>query len=195
MFRSIILSTLCSLLFFAGCKKGEDDPFISLSGRKARMAGSWELTSCALQLDSKEVDTLITQVFQLRTGGLDVVSTTNGVTTNYLFKYSLHLNMAKDGSFDFTENIGNTQLKASGRWSFNSGAGESKKKSDVVYIISDLQNGATGNFALFNRGNTNVEYFIRELRNKKLVLETSSFIFLNSNGDFMGMKGILEFTQ
>ena len=58
-----------------------------------------------------------------------------------------------------------------------------------------MEKGATNDVLLFNRTNTNFEYFIRELRNKKLVLETSSYMYADVNGDFQGMQGYFIFEQ
>lgn len=41
----IILVLLGTVLSFNSCKKGENDPFLSLSSRKARLTGEWKLTA------------------------------------------------------------------------------------------------------------------------------------------------------
>ena len=41
--KNFIVFALLSVTILA-CKKGENDPFLSLSSRKARLAGEWKLT-------------------------------------------------------------------------------------------------------------------------------------------------------
>lgn len=42
MHKPLLLLFAC-VLAFAGCRKGEDDPFVSLRTRKARICGAWQL--------------------------------------------------------------------------------------------------------------------------------------------------------
>jgi hypothetical protein len=195
MSRSLVLLAFSCLMILTACKKGVDDPAFSLLSRKARMAGSWQLSSAHLKVNGTAAGKISTYEYDVKGSDLTLTVTTAGSSTVYVTQFSLTVNMSKDGSFDFNEKLGSSEIKASGRWSFNSGAGESKKKADVVYVLETVQEGATTDGFLFNRLNTNFEYFIRELRSKKLVLETSSFVYINANGDFQGMEGTFIFGQ
>ncbi|MDR2835017.1 MAG: hypothetical protein LBV69_02275 [Bacteroidales bacterium] len=48
--KKLTLITIGIILIFplinTGCKKGEDDPFLSLRSRKARVAGTWKFNQC-----------------------------------------------------------------------------------------------------------------------------------------------------
>ncbi len=193
--RSLTLAAFICLLMLLACKKGKDDPAVSLLSRKARMAGSWHLTGAHLKIDEEFKDSASVVEFDFVQSKLSFTVTEQGTSTAYYTEYKLDLNMDKEGNFNFSEMLSNRSLNASGRWSFNSGVGDSKKKADVYYILEKVEKGATNDVLLFNRTNTNFEYFIRELRNKKLVLETSSYMYADVNGDFQGMQGYFIFEQ
>jgi len=195
MIRISALVALCCLFILSACKKGQDDPAFTLLSRKTRMEGSWHIVTGHLKIEDNKASKKETLEYDLSPAGLTVTLTSSGSSTVYVGQYDLTLNMKKNGDFSFLEKVGNTQLNGSGRWSFNSGAGETKKKADVMYVIENVESGTTSGLALFNKANTNFEYFIRELRSKKLVLETSSFIYINAEGDYQGIEGTLEFKQ
>jgi len=43
--KQFILISLLSVFVFSECKKGEEDPLISLRTRKARVVGKWKIKS------------------------------------------------------------------------------------------------------------------------------------------------------
>ena len=179
---------LISLMVFSECKKGEDDPKISLRTRKARLAGEWRLVSGSASMTTDGYNEAY--VFD----GSNVKYTT---TLYYPVsaKYVLNLTILKDGTFTFKEFLFGSTLEASGTWNFNAGVGKTKKKEQVNFSIDDVQSGYTYGYNLFNRYEVSFVYTIRELRNKRLVINSSGKIYQNSKGKYITLSTDYIFQQ
>lgn len=141
-----------------GCKKGENDPLISLKSRKARATGSWKMTAGELTISSSGMS--VTAVFD----GANV--TVLGATS----PYTMEVVLEKDGTFKRTTNDDGTVIIETGTWDFNSGVGEAKKKEQI--ILYTLVYTEDGNTETYTGTDAPVEYLkIDELRNKKMVVK------------------------
>lgn len=165
----ILITTAIIMMTFVGCKKSENDPFLSLRSRDARITGEWVLTN--LTGNSKEVEKnpsftsiktkttsfanyIITTVSNFTTvyaSGGD--TTTNSYTTNDYLNRTITIN--KDGSFEFTD-ISEKGVKnvVIGTWSWTN----SKKNKTGIIFKSSIGNE---------------DYIINMLKNNELVLEMS----------------------
>jgi len=172
IFSVLLMLTLCIVAI--QCKKGEDDPLISLRSRKARVTGDWSLTSG-------------TMTGGYRTGNLSstssVIMTQNAYSGTYtyvngswsqtntqagIYKYSITFN--KDGSFTSTEIFDTDIVIVSGTWNFTDGIGDSKKREQIVLFLKS-STGISGSTTLSYTGNkVYMTFNIKELRNKKMVL-------------------------
>jgi len=88
---AIMLATV-----FVGCKKGENDPALSLASRKARISGVWNLTSAnytQVEVDNKAETTTTIYSYD----GTNMTETENGEGVTY--PYSEKITINKDGSF------------------------------------------------------------------------------------------------
>lgn len=87
LFLLFIIST--TILYLASCKKGEDDPAISLRSRDSRFVGNWKIT-------------FIDMFGSENSGGVTTTSslTLNGSTLNYTVTTSGVENITKLESFD-----------------------------------------------------------------------------------------------
>ena len=86
-----------SLLVFTGCRKGEDDPFLSFRSRTARLTGEWKLKS-------GEIVYTGTDSFSSPDTGND---TTVIITTQFIFTESSLTYSSSSGSSntsDYTSN-------------------------------------------------------------------------------------------
>jgi hypothetical protein len=190
-----LLSVALGCFLFFTCKKGPDDPAVSLLSRKARFAGDWRLKSGHMTIESHWPDSTLIVQYDLQERNVTITLTINGSASFGSSPYSLQLVADKKGDLSVNERIFDKEINATGRWSFNAGIGESKKKADVFFLLQKVTKGETFGNHLFNKLNTNFEYSIRELRDKKLVLETSSYIYINADGDYDGIRGTLTFEQ
>jgi hypothetical protein len=80
------------------------------------------------------------------------------------------LNFDDGGKLYFEEKSDSVHLSARGSWNFLQKQGAYKNKERVVLVL-EKATGSTLYFSFLNQSQTTVTYRIRELRNKKLVLE------------------------
>jgi hypothetical protein len=110
-----------------GCKKGEGDGFLSLSSRKARLAGDWKLES-GTQTDVNGSNTT--------TYTYTATTVSDGTTTD---NHTLDFKIAKDGTFESTEVTSNTGYSVTntmkGRWNFAGKIGDFKNKDHAIFYV------------------------------------------------------------
>ena len=138
------------LTVFDSCKKGENDPAISLRSRDARLTGEWKL----VELERNATSTSTTTGFGAgsntnsetrRFDGTTMTITTSGGSNS--FTYSKNITIEKDGTYTLkvtSATTGNSDsYEEKGRWSWLSDA---KNKTRIlvdglgVYTIDQLKN-------------------------------------------------------
>jgi len=133
---SILSLVMITTALFTGCKKGENDPFLSLRSRKARVVGEWKLNKGTIKSTG--------------TGGTETTTygENSGTITDNLgtdnFTYSMEYTFKNDGTYtySYTETYtGDTPSieKAEGRWSFvgkNKSADVKNKESILLTTTS-----------------------------------------------------------
>ncbi|MFM9945079.1 MAG: hypothetical protein ACKVQB_07565 [Bacteroidia bacterium] len=152
---------------FQGCKKGENDPFLSFHSRDARLAGDWEMT---------DVNSETTVTFTSTSNPTPVVNTStvtyaNGEQTmsgsTSKSRFNVDVKIEKNGQITMTlENfdskggsLGITEER--GYWVWGSTA---KRKSTVVITIKDI-----GGVSL--NGVWNVD----QLKNKEIIFKKTNY--------------------
>jgi hypothetical protein len=185
-----------TLLFFmivftmTTCKKGDEDPEISLRSRKARLTGEWKMKNGSASMtypnynETTKFDGSNFEIYSTYTGGRPVV---------YVGKYLLSLKIKKNGTFTMHELNANLIFDAEGSWSFNSGVGKEKKKEDAIFYIDQVNTGSTADH-IFNRWSTNFTYKIKKLTNKEIIISSSGKVFSNSYG-YISFSTDYTFTQ
>jgi hypothetical protein len=141
----LALIAILSLGFLAACKKGENDPFLSLKTRNARITGTWKLTS----QETSETYTSDgeTDVYSTSYNGTTLNTTESGVTNSVPYSQTIEIN--NDGTYKMTIiEDGVTNERQGNWWWLNS-----KKKK--VRIAFDDDWGS---------------FYIDQLKNKELVL-------------------------
>jgi hypothetical protein len=168
--RIILLLVVIATSVFS-CKKGENDPSISLHSRKARVVGEWTLKSGSI--------------------------TYNGTTTTYpLANYTETIEFKGDHTYTRTTvNNSNTSVEE-GSWAFCGKAKDVdlKKREALILFCTSYKSGSTtdtytGSFAL---SGPNV-WLIDKLANKEMVIKkdgTSS-----SDGNTSTLTGTLTYEQ
>ena len=125
------------MLMLWGCKKGEDDPTLSLRTRKERFAGDWNLTRGFISSSSKNsvVNTSYSE---------SVFTTTTSLNPNLVLSgsYSRTLSINKEGTFIDEIYKDNQFTKDQGFWTFLSGNDieELKNKEAVLFKIASRFN-------------------------------------------------------
>jgi hypothetical protein len=179
--KKIALLTLAAFLItgaVASCKKGEDDPFLSLRSRKARLAGEWTLT----KMEGKETDssggisTVITKNFTgsalTTVTAVTVMGTT--VSSSDTTVFSRTYTFEKNGTYSRigTGEDGITSIE--GTWIFagKSKKNELKKKEAILLTVTSSKSTGTTSYTGLDG-----EFFVlKQLKKKEMVITTSESV-------------------
>jgi hypothetical protein len=162
------------------CRKGENDPLISLHTRKSRVAGTWKLDKASVIITIKGGNTPDTDETIAFTSS-DYVLDAPAVGFHEEGASSLEATFEKDGTFKLKQKLGNYEYSGNGTWDFGTGAGEAKKKADLHMNIMSML-GTSDVLEMFNKTQTSFVYSIRELRSKKMVLENEEQLVIRTSG-------------
>jgi len=173
MKRIVVLSLylIVTFVLFNGCRRGEDDPFISFRSRKARVTGKWKMTSIKRTSYETDIFGSTTKIF---TGNGSTYTRTeqnsNGTNFSKTGIYTYEITFKKDGSYTAQINEDGNIANIEGKWNFTGGVGDMKDKSQItLYETSYKSPGytftSTGHYF-------NDTYDLKELRNNKMVWYT-----------------------
>jgi hypothetical protein len=168
----------------SGCKKGENDPSISLRSRTARLAGEWNLsaedykessisdnssTTETVTYDGSILTTVTVRKYKDWTGKDTTV--TNTETDSYTEKLTIN----KDGSFTREIIYGSTRTNYEGNWMWMKGNSEQELKNKQAIILSTTKYtyvDGDGNTSYHNesgKSNFSNMIVIDRLANKEMV--------------------------
>jgi hypothetical protein len=113
-------------IVFTGCKKGENDPFLSLKSRTSRLAQEWKLASADFTETSSStsgsVDYYSSTHYTYDGTKMNESSTTtvgtNTTTSTDSYLYSVEIDLAKEGSFEQTLTYDGSTSVGSGYWTW-----------------------------------------------------------------------------
>jgi hypothetical protein len=195
IFQAFAILGFCLLAF--GCKKGPEDPSLSLRSRKARISGDWKLKSgnIGITYNDAAAKSAESDDYELTPSGCTIYETpTSKILTVYLMAYSLQVKILPDGTFTLDEQAGVDHLTANGKWNFTGAVGDAKKKDGVYFKIEHVDKGTTDKH-LFNRFRSEFEFYITELRNKEMKLKISVKTFMDAAGSYISHSGELTLVQ
>jgi hypothetical protein len=168
----------------SGCKKGENDPSISLRSRTARLAGEWNLsaedykessisdnssTTETVTYDGSILTTVTVRKYKDWTGKDTTV--TNTETDSYTEKLTIN----KDGSFTREIIYGSTRTNYEGNWMWMKGNSEQELKNKQAIILSTTkytyvdEDGETSYYNESGKSNFTNMIVIDRLANKEMV--------------------------
>jgi hypothetical protein len=129
-----LLLILSVLAVFTSCKKGDNDPFLSLKSRKGRLSGDWKVKNATYTLN----DTLWVYdgsilIKSLNGKTLNSLAVTHEVTFSKSGEYTVNKTTVYPADF-FSPNTPEltTRYLETGIWNFTGGAGDSKTKSQLL---------------------------------------------------------------
>lgn len=164
---------------FTGCKKGENDPFISLRSRKARMAGEWTVSKG--EGKSTSTASSYTSTTTWTYDGAQESSTTTttsgsiSTTDTDVDKFTREYTFEKDGAFKMVETDNDdspaTVTTYTGTWNFTGGVGETKNKSQVLIAVTSITSGSSTTTYEGSEALTML-YDIDQLKNKEIILKS-----------------------
>jgi len=174
MLAAVLLAGLAT-----SCKKGEDDPLVSLRTRKARVTGEWKVTGIESTSTSDDGTTKVetSTTYDGSTATTTTVTTQSGgspITTTGSNTFTVVYTFDKDGSYSCVrEYIGNSSTET-GSWSFilKSKENELKNKEAIMLVPQTItnSNGYTSQYEV-SQGQVLV---IKQLKNKEIVWTRNS---------------------
>lgn len=176
-----ILAALIISVAYVGCKKGEDDPFLSLRSRKARVAGEWKLS----KLEGKSSDTFsgvttsCTESFDgsnytqtCGSGSPDIATGTWTFTFERDGTFKEHLEITEDGD----KNVEDYE----GTWTFLCGIGDKKNKEQIALTYTRISSEYTPSGGTFSstlwtgKDRTYVVWDLKQLKSKEMIWHLNS---------------------
>lgn len=172
-----LLTLLAAVILLPSCKKGKDDPFISLKSRDSRITAKWKLTS----ITGTESDITISsgsttnQSKSVTYNGSTEISTTTTTITGFPTQtntttsiYSYDMTIDKLGVVTYNLTAPPDSYTGNGTWVWAS----NNKNKDVINISLN----GTGGF-LFSGS-----YDIDQLKSKELVFKNTTDEYSASSG-------------
>jgi hypothetical protein len=187
MKKIIFVLLLVPALFLipSSCKKGDNDPFISFRSRKARIVNDWTCKTINAQHTFSEPSG--TDVYSIGYSGSNIsISDSDPATPSSSLSYSFKLKIEKNGKFTAMEYLDGEMNYVEGNWNFNGKIGEDKNKESVTLNITRSTMGTDVGIFFVMGGTFTCK--IKELRDKRMVLEIDSFIYADADSSNK-MKG------
>ncbi len=173
------------VLSLTGCKKGPNDPFISLKSRDGRIKGTWKLTK--VEYNRR---TVITDPDEQCSPRISATAITSDDGTNFTrydtitrfdlvnntcvvegqstpFTGSFEFTVNKDGTYSFTSGAGTSRIEGEGYWFWS----DSKKNKLFVSFDRSVPSCSLNGFDEDNASNIIFgQWMVERLASKELVL-------------------------
>lgn len=138
----LVLALFVGVLVLESCKKGENDPFLSLRSRDNRISGEWELAEYESESTSTMNDgnTSVTTTSSASFDGSVWTKTQGGNTSTYSYSRSLTIN--KDGTYVMKETEDGEVSESDGRWSWFDDAKKKRRvflENEGIFYIDQLK--------------------------------------------------------
>ncbi len=166
-YKSIFFGALVLGLSVSGCKKGEEDPFLSLKSRTARLAGDWKLVEGTMTETDEDgtYTTTISESQWVTTGPADY-SNTQMINIDFTFD--------KNGTYVQTivstsDNLSSTSVNEGAWFWLGKNKEEELKKKEAIALVG--QKSIEGDYQATNDGiDYSDNYIVKRLTNKEMVL-------------------------
>jgi hypothetical protein len=160
-----------SIAAIQSCKKGEEDPFLSLRSRKARLTGEWKLSSYSYN--------------SYENGVLDFSESFDGTNMKEdngdLIPYSSDYIFEKDGTFEINTVDNGITRTSKGNWAFLGKSKEAEMKNKEYFLLDETSftsQNYSSSTSDFNSGDA-IAYHLKKLSNKEVILE---YVYTYSDG-------------
>lgn len=175
----LAVTALVAVSSLTSCKKGENDPFLSLKSRKGRLTGEWKLTSGELVETSTTGSTTTTET----TTYTETKATYKTGSFSITYNYTQNITFEKDRTMKIVVDNDGDKTTVDGQWYWigkNKNL-ELKNKEAVGFTITSVtdDNGDTDNY---DGVEADGMYVIDQLKNKELII-TVSTEYTYDNGD------------
>ncbi len=185
------LSVLMIASIFSSCKKGEEDPTLSLLSRKARITGVWKLTSA----NYSEMGSNYTITYSFDGSILTTNYDYSGWDGSENSSYSVILTINKDNTYKIEETEDNDKTITEGYWFFApANKEEDIKNKERVIFQKTKYTDEDGDIVTYD-GNTNseVEIFdLSRLANDEIIVNID---YIKTSGSVYKESGTKTYTK
>jgi hypothetical protein len=159
--KTILTLILLFSLLATGCRKGEDDPFLSLKSRNKRLCGKWKVVESVEKYQiGSSINDYEEYVFNFSSPAVEVFLGGVPITS---YSYSEEWEFFSDGKYTHCASEPNFSMSEEGFWNWNGKDKNSDfKKKECVYL--------TGNKYNYNNGETVDEYSGRTQQPSKVII-------------------------
>lgn len=157
------LIAIVVLTTIAGCKKGENDPFLSLKSRKARISGEWKLSEGTLVNTS--TDNGFTE---------SEITTYNGTSVSYdgdIYAYTETLTIDKEGTFEVKIVEDGEAYTVRGNWFFSGKSKDADLKKKEAIIFSETEYISASGISKYTGLYGDQILLIDQLKNKEIIFK------------------------
>lgn len=161
----IIFLLACSLLLFSNCRKGENDPFISLRTRKARITGGWNLTEGTYSYNSPNIID-----FKINYDGENAEELVNGIVSK-TYDYSMKFTIKKDFTYERIINENGFGRIERGNWFFTKKNKNLGLKNKEAIILSKTSLESAGITTTYTGANADEMLIIDRLKNDEIIFK------------------------
>lgn len=180
-------------LIVFSCKKGDDDPAVSLVSRKSRVEGKWKMQSGEITIGVKDsTGAYAGQKYVLSENRYTYYQIGKGA--NFEDKCKLELLTTKNGEIIIKQQMDSISIESKGNWDFL-GKGKDRKNKETISIRLNSNSNSSYWYRLFNKGSNSFIYDIKELRSKKMVLENKEEIQSLTSGYGVYITASYTFVQ
>ncbi len=172
LFIALVALTLVPL---SSCKKGPNDPFLSIHSRKARLSGIWKLSKSDYTVIEVKSNTTTSTVYtfdgvKYNTTETKKVGTTAATTSTNFYTYAETWTVNKDYTYSVAITEAGFPSTQSGTWAFlNKDKAADLKNKEALVLLSEKY--VAGGYAA-TTGKTDDPYVLvlDMLANKKIVV-------------------------
>jgi len=197
------LTAIAGILIFSGCKKGENDPFLSLKTRTARLAQTWELSSEDYTVTQEGTDLFgsdytITTVYSYdgtsetqKTTSTSGNSSTTSTTTKSLSK---EITFDKDGTYEINGVYDGDAFSEKGNWMWVNGNKDQEIKNKEAIVLTTTSSSNSDNTYSGKTNAPNNILVFDKLSSTELVI-LYDYTEQDSDGTLTSKTGTITFTK
>lgn len=194
----LLLLLAITAITFNSCKKGENDPFLSLKSRTGRISQDWVLSTedYTIKNTTSSYSSSDHYTFNGTSETLTTVLTigSSSSTTTDTYAYSEEFVMAKEGTYKSTTvDDGTTEIEE-GNWSWVGKNKDQDLKNKEAFVIASTQSSGSD---YTNSGKTippDMIFAVDKLSSKELVI-MFDYLSTDTNGNTYSMSGTKTYTK
>ncbi len=187
-------------LIFSSCKKGENDPFISLKSRTSRLANKWELSAEDYTSTSTNSGYTSTSKYSYASG-IETVTYTNSyngnsTTSTNTKSLTQEITFEKDGTFSMSINDDGDIESYEGNWAWlgkNKNADLANKEVVGLSITKSTSGSDVENYS--GKSNSWDEYLVLDKLSSSELVVLYDYSSTDSDGNTYTKKGTVTYTK